>query len=124
MGSSSDRARIALAGIRIANGAAALVAPAYLASHVRAAREPDAAATYAFRLFGIRTVLIGADLLSRDPGVRAHAVRSALVIHGSDVVTAASLGLRGKVTPRSGVLLTAISAVNVLLAVGARRRRA
>jgi hypothetical protein len=119
---SADRARIALAGIRIVNGAAALAAPAFLAGRIRPAPEPDPATTYAFRLFGIRTVLLGADLLSRHPGVRAHAVRSALPIHAADVTTAATLGLRGKVSPRVAVMLTAISAANVLLAAAARTR--
>jgi hypothetical protein len=116
----ADTARVALAGVRIANGAAALVAPAFLAGRIRHVAKPDPAATYAFRLFGIRTVLIGADLLSKNPGVRSHAVRSALPIHASDVVTAVTLGLRGKVSPRAGLMLTAISGVNVLLAVAAR----
>jgi len=120
--SRADTARIALAGIRIVNGAAALAAPAFLAGRIRDAPEPDPAATYAFRLFGIRTVLLGADLLSRDPGVRSHAVHAALPIHAADVTTAATLGLRGKVSPRVAVMLTAISAANVVLAAVARTR--
>ena len=30
---------------------------------------------YPFRMFGVRTILIGVDLLARDPEVRRHAVR-------------------------------------------------
>jgi hypothetical protein len=113
-----DAARVALAGIRIFNGTAGLVAPGRLARRVGA--EPSAATTYAFRLFGIRTVLIGADLLSGDREVREHAVRAALPIHASDVITAATLTVRGRVSPRAGVMLTAVSALNVVLALVAR----
>lgn len=117
--SSAERARIWLAGIRILNGAAGMVAPSFLAKRVGA--EPNAATTYAFRLFGIRTVLIGADLLSGDKDVRDHAVESALTIHASDVATAAMLGLRRQVSPRAGLMLTAISGLNVFLALRARQ---
>jgi len=120
--SRADKARIALAGVRIVNGTAALAAPAFLAARIRATSEPDPATTYAFRLFGIRTVLLGVDLLSRNPAVRAHAVNAALPIHAADVTTAAALGVRGKVSPRAAVMLTAISAANVVLAAVARTR--
>ena len=117
--SSADRARIWLAGIRILNGSVGLLAPGVLARGVGA--EPNAATTYAFRLFGIRTVLIGADLLSGDREVREHAVQAAFPIHMSDVVTAATLTLRRKVSVRAGLMLTAISAYNVILALRARK---
>ena len=120
-----DGARIWLALIRIFNGAAGLVAPSWLAK--RFGMEPQAtpAATYAFRLFGIRTVLIGADLLSDDREVRRHAVRehaarAALGIHASDTMTAGTLLLRGLVTKRAGIMLTAISGLNTFLALKAR----
>ena len=116
----SDRARTWLAGIRIVNGVAGLVAPTWLTRRVDA--PPNPAATYAFRLFGIRTVLVGADLLSGDRDVRGHAVRAALPIHASDVATAAMLTVRRQVSPRAGVMLTAISALNVVLALKARAR--
>jgi hypothetical protein len=117
-----DKARIWLAGIRILNGAAALLAPKFLARRVRAAPnpEPSPAAIYAFRLFGVRTVKIGADLLSGDAAVREHAARDALSIHASDTMTAAMLLLRGLVTKRAGIMLTAISGLNTFLAFRAR----
>ena len=67
-------------------------------------------------------MLLGVDLLSRDPMVRSHAVNAALPIHAVDVTTAATLGVRGKVSPRVAVMLTAISAANVVLAAAARTR--
>jgi hypothetical protein len=113
-----DAARVALAGIRIFNGTAGLVAPGRLARRVGA--EPSAATTYAFRLFGIRTVLIGADLFSGDPAVRGHAVRAAVAVHASDVITAATLTVGRRVSPRAGMTLTAISALNLALALAAQ----
>jgi hypothetical protein len=115
-----DKARILLAGIRIFNGAAALLAPKRLARRVRPDPEPSPAAIYAFRMFGVRTVKIGADLLSGDAAVREHAARAALSIHASDTMTAATLLLRGLVTKRAGIMLTAISGLNTFLAFKAR----
>jgi hypothetical protein len=112
------RARAWLAGIRIVNGALGLAAPSFLAG--RAGGLPNPATTYAFRLFGIRTVLLGADLLSGDTSVRRHAAQAAPWIHGSDVATASMLLLRRQVPTRTGVMLTAISALNLVLALRAR----
>ena len=115
-----DQARIWLALIRIFNGAGGLLAPKWLAKRVSPEPEPNPAAIYAFRLFGVRTVKIGTDLLSGDAGVREHAARAALGIHASDTATAAMLLLRGLVTKRAGIMLTAISALNTFLALKAR----
>ena len=115
-----DKARIWLALIRIVNGAGGLLAPRFLARRVSPEPEANPAAVYAFRLFGVRTVKIGADLLSGDAGVREHAARSALGIHASDTMTAATLLVRGLVTKRAGIMLTAISALNTFLAFKAR----
>lgn len=115
-----DKARVLLAAIRIFNGAAAVIAPGRLAQRVSPKPVPNPAAIYAFRLFGIRTVKIGADLLRGNETVREHAARDALGIHASDTTTAAMLLLRGQVTKRAGIMLTAISAFNVFLALKAR----
>lgn len=119
----SDVARIALAGIRIFNGGTALAAPERLNKRL----ELEPGAVYPWRMFGIRTLLIGADLLSNDRHVRRHALRFALLIHVSDTVSAAKAGLTKAVSPRAAATATAISAVNVALALiasrDARRRR-
>ena len=60
----SDVARVTLAGVRMFNGAGALVAPQKFARRLGA--EPDdGAAVHVLRMFGIRTVLVALDLLSR-----------------------------------------------------------
>lgn len=118
----ADVARVALAGIRMFNGGMALAAPERL--NERMDLEPSA--VYPWRMFGIRTLLIGADLLSNDPAVRRHALRFALLIHVSDTVSAAKAGLTKAVSPRAAATATAISAANVALALiagkDARRR--
>jgi hypothetical protein len=116
-----DSARVALAGIRIFNGTAGLLAPGLLARRleVEGAAAPLA---YPFRMFGIRTILIGADLLARDPAVRRHAVRAAVVVHVSDTVSAFVAGASGALPRRAARVTTAISALNVVLALLANRR--
>ena len=97
------------------NGAGALVAPGAFVK--RLGSEPDdGAAVHALRMFGIRTVLIALDLVSKDPAVRRHALRVALLIHASDTVSAARAGLSGQLPRKSAVVTTAISAGNVVLA--------
>ena len=113
--SASDVARVTLAGVRMFNGAGALVAPQAFARRLGA--EPDdGAAVHALRMFGIRTVLVALDLLSKDPAVRRHALRLALLIHVSDTISAARAGLAGQLPRKSAIVTTGISAGNVVLA--------
>jgi hypothetical protein len=114
-----DAARVLLAAIRIFNGAIGLVAPAVAARRIGTA--PDAAPYYPWRLFGVRTVIIGAELLSHDPDLRDRAVRIALPIHAIDTASAALGGLLGETTKRTSVMLTLVSGTNTVLALLARR---
>ena len=107
----SDYARIALATIRIVNGASALVAPRLLTRRLGA----DDSAVYPFRLFGIRTIVIGSDLLLRD-----RELRLALLVHASDVASAVIAGARRQVPFRAAATAAAISSVNTALALAAR----
>lgn len=121
-----DYARITLACIRLFNGAASLAAPQAFARRLGKDADAEGAAVHVARMFGIRTVLIGLDLLSSDPNVRRHAQRVALLVHASDTVSAATAGLSKQLPARSAVFATGISAVNVVLAAIARpegRRR-
>jgi hypothetical protein len=114
---SGDLARVTLAGIRIFNGATALLAPGRLNRRLGL----DETAVYPWRMFGIRTVLIGVDLLSSDRDVRRHAQRLALLVHVSDTVSAVKAGFTKAISPRAAATATAISAVNVGLAYLASR---
>ena len=115
-------ARVTLAGIRLFNGVAALFVPATLARGLGVDPEANRAALYALRLFGVRTVLIGAQLLLRDGGVRAHSLRVAPAIHALDATAALIAGERGQLPRRAATTAAIISTVNTALAIIALRR--
>src|ERR687896_2411025 len=121
-GRARDFARITLAGIRLFNGVAALFVPATLARRLGVDPETNPAALYALRLFGVRTVLIGAQLLLRDSRVRAHSLRVAPVIHVLDAPAALIAGDRGQLPRRAATTAALISTVNTVLAVIAQNR--
>jgi len=114
-----DGARYLLAAIRIFNGALALGAPDVLTRRLGA--EPTGVNNYAFRLFGVRTVLIGIELLTRDPELRAKAVQAAVPIHLTDTASVALAAFRGELPPARAKRLLAISGTNTVLALLARR---
>ncbi|MGW6978269.1 hypothetical protein ACWGE1_02275 [Streptomyces sp. NPDC054932] len=109
----------ALAGIRLFNGVTGLLVPALLIRRLDPDRDLSPAAVYAFRLFGIRTILLGLDLLTNRGERLREDLREGVLIHGSDTATAALLGIRGQLPPRTAVLTTLISAVNTTLAASA-----
>jgi hypothetical protein len=114
-------ARIALAAIRIFNGGTALFAPGVFAARTGVRPSMDGPVLYPWRMFGVRTLLIGSDLLTRNEEVRRHALRVAVVVHASDTAAAVAALRSGQVPRRTAVPAVAISAVNTLLALVARR---
>ena len=115
-------ARITLAGVRLFNGVAALFVPATLARQLGVDPAANPAALYALRLFGVRTVLIGAQLLLRDGRVRAHALRVAPAIHAIDASAALVAGERGQLPRRAATTAAIISTINTVLAIVALKR--
>jgi hypothetical protein len=124
LGRAHDFARITLAGIRLFNGVAALFVPTTLARPLGVDPQANPAALYALRLFGVRTVLIGVQLLVRDSGVRAHSLRVAPVIHAIDAAAALIAGDRGQLPRRAATTVALISTVNTVLAIIAQTRDA
>jgi hypothetical protein len=116
----SDWARILLACIRLVNGGAALLVPGFLARQIGIDPEANPGALYVFRMFGIRTVFIGAELLMQTGDRRAEALRRAVLIHASDTLAALLAQLSGRL-PRSGRAIVFISATNTVLAIIANR---
>jgi hypothetical protein len=135
-----SKARYVLAAIRIVNGLLALVAPSLIIKRFgegpgrfgegpgRFGEGPgrfgedtrkDAAAVYGLRLFGVRTVLIGADLVTQRGQSLEHTINQAVLIHASDTLTAARLGTSGRLRPAMAAGITAISALNTVLAIAA-----
>jgi hypothetical protein len=115
-----DPARILLACIRLINGLLALLVPGFLARQIGVDANSSPGTVYVFRMFGIRTVLIGAELLMQTGERRAEALRRAVVIHASDTL-AAYLASRSGFFPKRGRVIVWISAFNTLLAVIANR---
>jgi hypothetical protein len=118
---SRDVARKTLGTIRIVNGTAGLVAPEFLLHRLGVDRTKAQPANYAFRMFGIRTLVIGADLWLLRGEERRRAVRLAVLIHATDTLSAAASTVRGDLPRKHGVLATSISAVNTALAIAAAR---
>ena len=114
----ASAARTLLGTIRLGLGATALVAPHVLAKRLAPADEPRPALLYALRLFGIRNLVIGRDLLRGDE----RAIAAAPLIHATDTCAAALLATSGSLPRRRGVLVTALSAGNTVLALLARSR--
>jgi hypothetical protein len=121
-------ARYGLGAIRVVNGTLGLLAPGVIIRRLGDSKaETNAAAIYALRMFGIRTVLIGADLFRLRPPELDRALRLAIVIHASDTVTVLSLWRRRHLTPDAARPLALISGLNTVLALtaamSARRSR-
>jgi hypothetical protein len=115
-----DYARVLLACIRLLNGALALLAPGFLARQIGVDPDANPGVVYVFRMFGIRTVLVGAELLQPRGPRRDEALQRAVLIHASDTV-AAFLASMNSQFPKSGRGIVAISALNTLLAIIANR---
>lgn len=118
-----DSARILLAGIRLFNGAAALFAPTLLARQFGTGATANQAIIHVLRMFGVRTIVVGIQLLVPNEEIRATALRDAIPIHASDTLSAALVGIQGQVPGRVAIMLTAISGLNTILAVLAQPRK-
>jgi hypothetical protein len=112
-----ERSHLILGTIRLVNGAVALASPESAARRLGTDTEANPAPIYPMRLFGVRTVILGAELLVGDPAIRRRSMKLGIAIHASDTVAAASGGLRGQLPPRVAILTTAISSVNTALAI-------
>lgn len=117
----ADAARVALGVVRLTFGTIGLVAPGLLQRRVGGVADVGPAAIYAARMFGIRTVLIGLQLLREDGPERRDALLTAPIVHLSDTLTATALVLSHKVSVRTGLPLIAVSGANTALALLARR---
>jgi hypothetical protein len=109
-------ARIVLALIRLINGGAALAAPNVLGSRLGVDTETSPGFGYAFRLFGVRTVLLGVQLLLAPDGRSSAAVREAPLVHGADTAAAVVVMRRQELPPRGAKVAIVVSALNLVLA--------
>jgi hypothetical protein len=109
-------ARRALAAIRLVNGTLAVAAPRVILRRLGTDPVEDPSGVYPLRMFGVRTVLIGVDLLVRGDTAREVA-RRGILIHACDAAAAAAAGVRGDLPRRVAVAATALSGLNAVLAV-------
>jgi hypothetical protein len=120
LGTVGTVSRYALGGIRILNGALGLLAPAVIQKRLGdPAVDRNAAAVYGLRLFGVRTIVLGADLIRLRGEALGHAVRSAPLIHASDTATVLALKQNKQLAPELARPLVLISGLNTALAVTA-----
>lgn len=111
-----DRAHLLLGGIRLFNGVAALLIPSVTARRLGTDPEANPAPLYPLRMFGVRTIILGGELLWGSEETRLRSMRIGRVIHASDAAAATIGGLRGQIPGRVAVLLTGISTLNTALA--------
>ena len=111
--------RIALACVRIFNGALGLFAAGRMAKSLGGELGDDKRFVYPARMFGIRTLVLGVDLLTlkADDASAPRVLRQAVVIHATDTAAALYAARRGELTGKAAKLTTIISAVNTGLAV-------
>jgi hypothetical protein len=104
-----------LAAIRIVNGVIALFAPAVFARQM-GATSAEGAVGYPFRLFGVRAVAGGLELL--HPAVTGGWLPEVtVVVHASDLAAATIAGRSGAVSPSFARRTMALSGLNTALAV-------
>lgn len=106
-----------LAGIRLLNGSLALVVPDVLGSRLGVSTTTSPGLGYAFRLFGVRTVLLGLQLWRAPAEPGNSVVRDTILIHGADTAAALVVCRLGELPRRGATLTVAISAANTALAV-------
>jgi hypothetical protein len=120
IGTVATATRYALGAIRLVNGVLGLLAPAVIIRRFGDdVPDRNPAAIYGLRLFGIRTVLIGADLIRPRGRDLDHAVRVAPLIHASDTATVLALWRSKQLSTELARPLLLISGTNTALAVTA-----
>ena len=128
IGTLGATARIALGGVRIVAGTTGLLAPAMIISRFGDSNpSANPAAIYGLRLFGIRTVLLGADLMRLRGRDLDRALWAAPIIHATDTATVLTLQRNKQLSPERARPLALLSGLNTVLAVtaylAARRSR-
>ena len=119
-GAVRDVPRIALGLVRLTNGLVAMAVPGFLAQRLGRAGDSPGPSRYVLRMFGIRTVFLGLDLLTGDEQRKRKALRRAPIIHASDIAAVVLAGVSRQIPFRAAAAGFAISCVNLWLALTAR----
>lgn len=118
-----SKAHLALGAIRLFMGAFALFAPRAMSRRMGIEPEANPSAIYPLRMFGVRTVILGLELLIGRRDRRAERLDLGVLVHASDTYAAGTATIRGHLPLRVGILATSVSALNTTLSVVARRPR-
>lgn len=106
-----------LAAIRLANGGLALFAPNILGHRLGVSTQTSPGFGYAFRLFGVRTLLLGYQLWTAPNDPKNPVIRQTILVHASDTAAAVVVYRLHELPKRAAVTTIAVSAVNTVLAV-------
>ena len=106
-----------LAGIRLVNGGLALTVPNVVGGRLGVNTTTSPGLGYAFRLFGVRTVLLGIQLWRTPATAGNHVIRETILIHGADTAAALVVYKMGELPRKGAMLAVGISALNTGLAV-------
>ena len=111
-------ARNAIAGIRIAIGAGALLAPRTTGELFGVDVAANEAAVYPLRLFGARELFMAAPfVLGGSDELTTYAIQAGIAVDAADAVAAAAAGATGSLPKRSAVMAGAVALAAVGLGV-------
>lgn len=105
-----------LAGIRLTNGVLGLLAPRILLRRLGTDAGRGDSAVYPLRLFGIRNIVLGVDLLTTRDAEFRRAAATSVIVHATDLASVVSGGLRGGIPPGPARIVTILSGINTGLA--------
>jgi uncharacterized membrane protein len=105
-----------LAAIRLANGGLALFAPNVLGKRLGVSTHTSPGFGYAFRLFGVRTLLLGISLWRAPNDPDNPVIRQTIIVHASDTAAAIVVYKLQELPRRAAITTIVISAVNTVLA--------
>jgi hypothetical protein len=77
---------------------------------------------YVLRLFGIRTIISGVELVTLRGDALEKVLAAGVLMHASDAVAAGLAGFRRELPARTARLLVAISTLNATLSLTAHTR--
>ena len=117
----ADAARIGLAGVRLTMGTTALLAPRRMVTQLGGDPDAQGQAVYALRLFGIRTVLLAADLVLTDGVHRSRALALAPLVHATDTASALLARQQHVLPEKAANTAVAVSGTNTVLSLLALR---
>lgn len=111
----ASQARMLLGLIRLVNGALALLVPRRFTKMLGLDPERNGPAIYVLRLFGVRTVILGLQLLTAKGDELEQTVKHAPWIHASDATAALIAGVKGELPRRAAVIAFVTSSLNTML---------